>query len=112
VTATAWAIGGGALVVVGLGITVAVLGLKLGAARAGEASLSARLLGADAKIGRLTADRDQALAELANVRARAAAEAADLKADLRIRDDLLAKHLPPDVARQRLRDALSGKDET
>lgn len=107
----AWALGGGALVVVGLGIAVAVLGLKLGAAVGEVATASAALLKADVKAGRLIDERDRAVTELQDARSRWTKLEADLRAEAKELHGLLAAHLPPTELRDRLKDMLSGKDK-
>lgn len=103
-----WGVAAGALVTVGLGIAVAVLGIKLGRARADVAEYTARLLGADAKIGRITTDRDQALAQLADERGRSTLEIAGLRRDAEAAHDALAKALPPGELRKKLQGLLGG----
>ena len=103
----AWALGGGALMVVGLGMAVAVLGVQLGRARAGQAGTAAELDRARADQRARVEERDRALAQLEDERGRAERQIADLKRDLRACDELLAENLPPAVLRERFRNLLS-----
>jgi uncharacterized protein HemX len=105
--AVAWALSGAALVVVGLGIAVAVLGVKLGRAHAATASTAAELATERRREQERTAERDRALAQLEDERARAAKQLADLRRDVQSCDELVAENLPPEALRQRFRDLLS-----
>ena len=107
-SAAAWAVGGGALVVVGLGVAVAVLGIQLGRARAAHAAAAADLAAARGRETARTDERDRALAELDDQRARTAGQVAALRERAEKATKLAAQHLPPEVLRERFRDLLEG----
>lgn len=106
-SAVAWAVGGGALVVVGLAVAVAVLGIQLGRARAAQAGTAAALAASGEREQRLVEERGRVLAQLEDERARAEKQFADLRRDIQACERAAVENLPPEVLRARFRDLLS-----